>query len=254
MITRFDHVVIGVRDLQTASDAYRKLGFDVRPGGRHTGLGTHNALMRFGLDYLELLANDPESQEEGGINAFLGNAPGRLLGFALASNRLEDEAARPGAGALDYAPGQPFAMHRTRPDGNVLNWRILEAGQRPWGKPWPFLIQWDTPDEQRLVWDGVGQHPNGACAVAGLTVTARDLNAVEQLYRDQFGLTVASHRVELPNFTIELVESGSDTGLVEVRLRVTNLSATRAWFAQHAIQLASDSLDAAVGARLVFVS
>jgi hypothetical protein len=56
VITRFDHLVIGVRDLHMASDAFRRLGFDVRPGGNHTRLGTHNALIRFGLDYLELLA------------------------------------------------------------------------------------------------------------------------------------------------------------------------------------------------------
>ena len=49
MITRFDHAVIAVRDLDEAMRRYQALGFDVRPGGRHVGLGTHNTLIRFGL-------------------------------------------------------------------------------------------------------------------------------------------------------------------------------------------------------------
>ncbi len=56
MISRFDHAVIAVRNLDAAISAYRALGFEVSPGGHHTGLGTYNAIIRFGLDYIELLA------------------------------------------------------------------------------------------------------------------------------------------------------------------------------------------------------
>jgi hypothetical protein len=56
MITRFDHAVIAVSALDRAVEAYRSLGFDVFPGGRHEHRGTHNALIRFGgADYIELL-------------------------------------------------------------------------------------------------------------------------------------------------------------------------------------------------------
>lgn len=37
MITRFDHLVIAVRDLDIASERFRALGFEVRPGGEHPG-------------------------------------------------------------------------------------------------------------------------------------------------------------------------------------------------------------------------
>ena len=53
---RFDHAVILVSDLAAASKTYEDLGFAVSAGGEHEGLGTHNALIRFGVDYLELLA------------------------------------------------------------------------------------------------------------------------------------------------------------------------------------------------------
>src|SRR5919198_1156915 len=173
MITRLDHVVIGVRDLDQAIQTYQQLGFEVRPGGRHTGRGTHNALIRFGLDYIELLAVYDESElaSTGDRGLFmidyLRDRPGALLGFALASDNLEDERA--------YAPGPPFAMQRARPDGHVLTWRLLMPGQHTWRRPWPFLIQWDTPDDQRLAWDVIGDHANGSRGVAGLRVAAHDV-------------------------------------------------------------------------------
>ncbi|SRR6266566_4137266 len=66
MITRFDHTVIAVRDLDAAISTYQALGFDVSPGGRHTGLGTSNAIIRFGLDYLELLSVSDRVEAEQG--------------------------------------------------------------------------------------------------------------------------------------------------------------------------------------------
>lgn len=227
MITRLDHVVIGVRDLDEAIQTFQQLGFEVRPGGRHTGLGTHNALIRFGLDYIELLAIYDESEvtRSGGQGQFmmeyLRNRPGALLGFALASDDLEDEDA--------YTTSKPFAMQRARPDGHVLKWRLLVPGQHTWRRPWPFLIQWDTPDEQRLAWDGVGQHSNGSSGVAGLRLAARDVPAVLGIYRDQLKLAVTSSTVALPNCPIEIVqaEGDNDEGLVDVKLRVQDPAASR---------------------------
>jgi len=61
VLTRFDHLVVAVRDLAAASEAYRRLGFDVQPGGRNPGRGTHNAIIRFGIDYIELLSIEDDA-------------------------------------------------------------------------------------------------------------------------------------------------------------------------------------------------
>jgi hypothetical protein len=245
MITRLDHVVIGVRDLDAAIQAAQQLGFDVRPGGRHTGLGTHNALIRFGLDYLELLAIDDEAEamSSGGpgqfMTEYLRTRPGALLGFALASDKLEDEVAR------GYTPAKPFAMQRVRPDGHTLGWRLLVPGEHTWRRPWPFLIQWVTPDEQRLAWEGVGQHSNGALGVAGVRVAARDVAGILAIYDNQLGLAVTSSTVALPNCPIEIIQAeNDDEGLVEIQLRVGNSADARA-----GLPMGERSL----GARLVFV-
>ena len=133
----------------------------------------------------------------------------------------------------------------TRLDHVVIGVRDLDAAIQAWRRPWPFLIQWDTPDEQRLAWEGVGQHSNGALGVAGLRVAARDVAGVLAIYDNQLGLAVSSSTVALPNCPIEIIQAeNDDEGLVEVQLRVGNLADTRA-----GLPLGERSL----GARLVFV-
>ncbi|MCA1683330.1 MAG: VOC family protein, partial [Actinobacteria bacterium] len=91
MIVGLDHAVIGVHDLDEATKAYRDLGFDVRTGGRHLGRGTHNALIRFGRDYLELMstfdrgqaATDPFASS---LLRFLDGRAGGLIGYVLESD------------------------------------------------------------------------------------------------------------------------------------------------------------------------
>jgi hypothetical protein len=129
---------------------------------------------------------------------------------------------------------------------------LLVPGQHTWRRPWPFLIQWDTPDAQRLAWEGIGEHVNGARGVAGLRVVAHDVPAVLSIYHNQLGLPVSSSTVALPNCPIEIAQANTE-GLIEVKLRVDNLGATRDWFAQRGVPLGQRSDVSALGAELVFV-
>lgn len=201
MITRFDHAVIAVRDLDDAMARYRAVGFDVAPGGRHAGRGTANAIIRFGLDYVELLAVVDEAEALasplGGpaLVRYITDRGGGLVGFALAA----DDVAGRGT-MLDHTLGMhlgadgPFPMQRHRPDGTVLSWRILLPGGVAWRRPWPFLIQWETPDAQRLEWEPPGTHTNGATGVAGIAVAAANLATAVSIYEDQLGLKAEQQR------------------------------------------------------------
>ncbi|MGR8949165.1 MAG: VOC family protein, partial [Gammaproteobacteria bacterium] len=93
MIARFDHVVIAVPDIPAAVEAYKKLGFDVAEGGRHPSIGTRNAIIRFGLDYIELLAVEDKAKaiSSGPFGAEFVDALERssgLVAFVLASDNL----------------------------------------------------------------------------------------------------------------------------------------------------------------------
>src|SRR3954454_8828451 len=86
---RLDHVVIAVRDLDAAIARYDALGFAVTAGGRHVGRGTHNAIVRFGLDYLELIsvyaAAEATHPAPATLVRYLEAHEGGLVGFARAT-------------------------------------------------------------------------------------------------------------------------------------------------------------------------
>lgn len=261
MITRFDHTVIAVRDLDEAMQRYKALGFDVSAGGRHTGLGTHNALIRFGLDYIELLSVYNEAEAAAGGLArsalvdFLREHESGLVGYALAISDMQQEAARFRSGPTAT---EPFAMQRMRPDGHLLSWHLLVPGNVAWRRPWPFLIHWDIPDEQRLAWEKPGTHPNGAIRWAEIAVAVRDLESAVELYQRQLELPmsardeaphlaarratfhVGSSRIDLLAPTAKgpvqqmLDEVGE--GTFELTLAVRNLAETRAYLTQAGIR------------------
>ena len=196
MPTRFDHAVIVVRDLDAAIARFQHLGFDARPGGRHTGRGSHNGLIRFGLDYIELLSVYDEAEARAyshdgqTLVDKLDGKEASLFSYALATRAIEEDAQRfTGTGSV--LP-QPNPMSRTRPDGQKLSWRTLAPGGASWHRPWPFLIQWDTPDEQRLQIDLPGTHSNGAKGWVKIAIVTPDLAPVIDVYRNQLGLELLS--------------------------------------------------------------
>ena len=252
MIARFDHAVIAVSDLDRAVEAYRRLGFEVFPGGRHEHRGTHNALIRFGgADYIELLGvYDAETAVESGLNGrtlaeFVQDREGGLVGHCYASDDIEAEAARMREASLEMVG--PFEMRRARPDGRTLTWRLLVPEDIPWRRRWPFFIQWDDPDEERLSVEGVGNHPNGASSITGVSVVVRDLDEAVGLYSilfasdplgtdEVFDLGAARARFNVCGFTIDLLSPTGggrvrealeryDEGPFDVRIEVADLEA-----------------------------
>jgi catechol 2,3-dioxygenase-like lactoylglutathione lyase family enzyme len=255
VITRFDHLVIAVSDLDRAIDSYRALGFEVFPGGRHEHRGTHNALIRFGgLDYVELLGvYDREKAVESGLNGrtlaeFVADRDGGLVGHCYATDDIEAEAAR--AREVGVEMVGPFEMRRARPDGRALTWRLTVPVDVPWRRRWPFVIQWDDPDEERLAIEGVGSHKNGASAVVGVSVAVRDLKEATELYAVLFGsgprrtdevpeLAAARASFEVRGFGVDLLAPTGNgplreaierdgEGPFEARIRVEDLAAARA--------------------------
>jgi hypothetical protein len=258
MITRFDHLVIAVRDLASASDRLHSLGFEVRPGGEHPGEGTHNAIVRFGLEYIELLAIHDEAEARAGrlggsalVEYLRGHGWG-LAGYALATDDIAGDAAR--LTAIGMPVVGPFAMSRQRPDGSSLAWRLLIPHGTPWRRPWPFLIQWETPDSERLAVEQPGTHPNGVSGVLGALVTARDLAATAVLYERRLGL-LRSPAPGLEGFgavfsagatfvalgaQADVAPTQPDEGVYSVTLAAPNPAVTAAWLADHGATLARE--------------
>src|SRR5215813_8650716 len=98
MLTRIDHVMICVSDLQQGIDTYRRLGFNITLGGVHPGDGTHNAIAFHDEDYLELLSVRDRDEylaghPGGGLLEFLARGGG-LRYIAVQSDDLEADVAQ----------------------------------------------------------------------------------------------------------------------------------------------------------------
>ena len=84
MLDRLDHLVVGVRDLAAATDAYTRL-LGRRPSwrGSHPGMGTANVLFRLENTYLELLGIEGEGPFAALLDEQLANRGEGLVALAF---------------------------------------------------------------------------------------------------------------------------------------------------------------------------
>jgi hypothetical protein len=173
---RLDHVVVGVADLAVGIDWFQSAcGVTPEFGGRHTDLGTHNALVALGPDtYLELLAPDPAAPKETAMAAALHALVEPIP--VTWSARCEDAPAT--AAALNAAGLQAATSSHERrtPAGDVVRWDIVLLTHEL-GPIVPFLIEWGngrTP---------AGTAPSG-CALLELTVGHPNPDGVRQIFTE----------------------------------------------------------------------
>jgi hypothetical protein len=158
-----DHLVYAAPDLDEGiSLIERVLGVRAVPGGKHTGRGTHNALLSLGGGaYLEIIAPDPE---QGGVTMPLPfgldqDLTPRLVTWAAQAPDIEErfEAAK-NAGYQ----GSLARMSRELPDGTVLRWTLTFPPPALGDGVAPFLIRWDP-----------GPHPSGTAPMGCELVSLR---------------------------------------------------------------------------------
>jgi catechol 2,3-dioxygenase-like lactoylglutathione lyase family enzyme len=194
MLTRIDHVMICVPDLDAGMAAYRRVGFDVHYGGSHAGRLTHNAIAFLQDDYLELLSlrRDPGSaplapgSSEARLAEFLAHGGGfRYL--ALQSDDLASDVAAMRKRGVEV--GDAGEGGRRTPAGQELRWISAGLGPR---NPLPiFFIQHLTPlDERRRQVPHAGQHPNGVLHLERAYIAVPDVAAAAAEYGRVLGMPV----------------------------------------------------------------
>jgi catechol 2,3-dioxygenase-like lactoylglutathione lyase family enzyme len=180
MITAIDHLIIAVRDLETAIESYRQLGFSVVPGGRHP-VGTHNALIAFADEsYLELIAFYHDNPEHRWWTAL--QRGGGFVDFCLRTDDLiaDTDRLRQAGVSIDDPKGQS----RVRPDGVELSW-VFSLSTGVHRGVAPFLIRDETPREERVPRET--DHANGATGIASVTVAVDDVRTVGGWYEKALG-------------------------------------------------------------------
>jgi catechol 2,3-dioxygenase-like lactoylglutathione lyase family enzyme len=188
MLTRIDHVMICVPDLQEGIDAYTRLGFNVSPGGVHPGQGTHNAIAFHEEDYLELLSVRDRDEYRaghpgGGLLEFLARGGG-LRYVAVQSDNLEADVAQMRQRGIDVS--EPRDGARQTPTGQVLRWRAATLGPR---HPLPlFFIEHLTPLPERCQAAQAGTHPNRVLRVDRVYIAVTDVVATAETYSHVLGM------------------------------------------------------------------
>ena len=178
-MTRLDHLVVLVGDLDRAVRDYAELGFAVTPGGEHSDGLTRNALvpLRDGA-YLELVAFvDPEDTRDNvwGWRPFLSSGGG-LIDYCVASDDLSADARR--LEEAGFRVDSPAEGGRRLPDGTRIRWRVARIRQE--GRLLPFLIEDLTPRSARVPGGPRAEHPNGATGIARLQLVAADAEVAKR--------------------------------------------------------------------------
>lgn len=184
--------MICVPDLERGIQQYRKLGFNIYPGGVHTGKGTHNAIAFNQDDYLELLAIRDEAEYQAGraggwtqtLVDFIG-AGGGIRYIIIESDDLTaevDAMRKRGVDVSDATDGG-----RQTPSGQALRWKLAVLGP---GNPLPlvFIQHLTAVGERRKQVPISGNHPNGVYKLERAYIVTHDAEAAAAMYAKVLGM------------------------------------------------------------------
>ncbi|WP_162915250.1 VOC family protein [Desertibaculum subflavum] len=177
-----DHLVLCVRDLGRAGDAYERLGFTLTPRAAHPW-GTGNRLAQFGRNFLELLGLDDPARipapkpGEFGFGAFNRDFLTRREGMSMlvfeGRDAEADRADFAAKGLGDFARFD-FSRDARLPDGATarVGFSLVFAARADWPEAAFFTCQQHAPEH---FWKPAYQrHANTALNVTEVVMAASE--------------------------------------------------------------------------------
>ena len=214
---QFDHLVHGVPDLDAAMEAYERLGFTIRPGGEHPGLGTRNAAWRIDSRYIELITVHDAGVARAGfgpawpaIEATL-RAGGGGLAFAVLVSDVAATVTELRSRGFIFVDAQPGSLLRS--DGSTFTWTLAwPTDGPPWG---PLLVNYGVPAEAWLARFREQGFPIDPWSLDHLVVETSDPAASAGWLAGVLGLPVVqvgrdAIGVPLPGCTIRFARGSAD--------------------------------------------
>lgn len=226
-----DHVIVHVRDLQSAVADWRSLGLEATDGGRHPKMGTRNAIVRFpDRSFLELITiEDREKVREiaPAMLAFVTLHPDGPLNWAL---RVEDEAAaHEQLLASGFRVGQIMAGEGRRDTGRVARWHSFSMEEAAF----PFVVRYEGPPTSEPARTGLPIGGIGAAIVQGVSA-----GPLAERLATAFGTLREDGRVHLAQGEIAVVEVPEQhPGVIGVELLVTDEAAARKLLTRSGIEV-----------------
>ncbi|GEL78597.1 VOC family protein [Tenuibacillus multivorans] len=145
----FDHLVIFSNDPKRHQEIFTSSHTQVGvPGGQHDDWGTFNYLAFFKNNaYIEWLGIDDDEKAQTSENPLIQHTAFAKekgqegpIQFALRVDQMEKYQQHFDEKGIEYIG--PFPGKRTKPDGSVLEWKMLFPKYDFDAEPLPFLIEW----------------------------------------------------------------------------------------------------------------
>ncbi len=222
MTLYFDHLVHQVESPENIKVFFNKRNVHTVNGGQHTMWGTYNTLSYFGLSYIEQIAiYDRDLFEQAAQYPYslhyTFKRDQERQGFsriALRTKNIEEAGRR--LRALGYEVYGPDACSRTRPDGTVVEWKLLHFGKPDLPIDFPFLIEWAEEDEERLVQLKASGaiDVKQAITMESIQFYVKDMQATVQLWQEALQLPEPVQyeqymSLQLPNMRLDFYKEES---------------------------------------------
>lgn len=211
-----DHLIIAVRDLDRATESYRKL-FGLAPSwrGRHVAYGTANVLFRLPDCYIELLAPDPARPAAAeappwlrALNGHLDRAGEGLYAIALGTDDIAATVATArelGLTVDDPADGDGVDLAT----GARRDWTNARIDPRTTRGVRAFFIQHRSPAGALPLARTEAEPSSCVAGVDHVVIASSDLDATLYLWRDAIGLDLRRTIAWSPERTLHFLRLGS---------------------------------------------
>jgi catechol 2,3-dioxygenase-like lactoylglutathione lyase family enzyme len=201
-----DHIVHVVRDLDATADFYRRLGFTVGARNWHPW-GTHNHVIQFAGNFLELLAVvEPEKLGSEGFSALFGTFNRLFLerheGLSFIMLESHDVAADAAAfrnSGIGVSDALSFEREGIRPDGSkiIVGFSLAFARDRNATEVGFAVCRQHNPEN---FWnEALQQHANGTMAIESAVLVSEN---------------PSDHHIFLSAFTGERELKATSSGIV----------------------------------------
>ena len=191
MLHSLDHVIVGVRDLDSATKTYTTLlGRAPSWRGTHPGMGTANTLFRLENTYLELLGPSGEGGTASMLRARLDSDGEGLIGMAFGTDDAEEcarELRARGLTPTDPIPGT--GRDPERPHERAWKNVILPQGESR--GPLIFAIEHLSPPDALPMAEPLASKDAIVTGLDHIVVNTQDVEATKAFYGEKLGLRLA---------------------------------------------------------------
>lgn len=196
---KWDHLVHYINELDKPVESFRNHGLIAFKGGAHKQWGTYNTLSYFGLTYIEFLGiENLELAKAAKDNVVVRDAVKELPEHealnrvVIRTDNIEEVAVSLKSAGLSLTP--IIDGSRLDNEGRLIEWRMMMIDGDFQGLVYPFVIQWNGTDAERLerlTTSGINQpHPAGHVEIKRAVFRVSNPAAVAEHWGECFGLPV----------------------------------------------------------------